>query len=121
MMWVVTAVSATHLLTSTQHRAIDVDSQCAGTQKTDQPSDHFGVESFQGFFGRCREALEPAADTAVGGQISKTAKSLQQRIPLQEAQMSQAAATHDQQTQDRPAQGHRTKVTTRDHTTLMAA
>ena len=74
-----------YVRTRGQHRAIDVDAQCAGLQQTDHPGDDIGVERFQRLFGAHREAFEPAADTAVGGQVFQTAKPLQQRISLQES------------------------------------
>ena len=73
MMRIVTVAGAAHLLAGAQHRAIDVDGEGTGLQTTDQPRDDFGVEPFQGLFGRRLEAVEPTTDTAVGGQIPETA------------------------------------------------
>ena len=73
-----------------------------------------GVERFQRRFGAHREAFEPAADTAVGGQVFQTAKPLQQRISLQEAQMSQSTATHQQQTEEHPTQTYHAEITARN-------
>ena len=97
MMRIVAPGGTTDFLTRAQHRAIDVDRQCAGVQIETHDSSHdLGVEPSQRFHRGGGKAFEPATDAAVRGQILEATKAPKQGIALHMPQVAQTTSAHHQ-------------------------
>ena len=81
MVRIVAAMRPADSLSRAQDRAVDINGQRADAQELDLLGNNLGVEGLQGFQSLVGTS-QKRADTAVGGQVTQTAKPLSRTSPF---------------------------------------
>ena len=97
------------------HHAVDIDRPRAHAQRRQHARDHRRVDRLQPCDGRHREPLQPPTHRARRRHHLDLAEALEQRVILDEGEMPQPPAAHEQQPHQHPHHRHRPEVTPGGH------